>query len=133
MIESQMNAVAFARKLRARRDELKAKRKRELIKFNQAFENWKKELGKWLAVNGKKRAATILRKEGHNHRYRDDSYISVLLKGHPEPPRYPSSTTIEQIDSMLRQIAITGQNTIRVTEDMVNKYFKDENDNEEGE
>jgi hypothetical protein len=125
MLDTQMNAAAFAKKLRARQAALKIQHKRDLAKYAQDFEVWKAALARFLTHDARKNVERIFRSQIDKDRYRDSYWKNVVLAGCPEPPKKPTDEVIRKIMTALHHIAITGQKTVRVTSDEVEKYFGD--------
>lgn len=127
-----MNTLAFAKKLRTRRYELRKRHTQALRSYAMAFDIWKRSLGAWVANTARVNTASLNHKNVYaSSRYRDEHYIQVLMKGHPTPPNRPDDSVIKKIDSLLRHLAITGQKTVRVNESTVAELFDDRASDEE--
>jgi hypothetical protein len=132
MLDTSMNALLFAKKLRARQSELKSKYKKDLEKYARDFESWKQALARFLVNDAHKNVAKILRSQFSQNSYRhDDNWKSIILIGYPEPPKRPTDEVIRKIAAALRHIAITWQKTVRLDARELEVYFSDEKDEDE--
>ncbi len=127
---SKIKATTFAAKLRKRLAELKSKRQKDLDAHSSAVEQWRKDMETWITAHLKKRVAAInvsaLRK--CESRYGDGPHFdkSAFFAGAPETPKYPSDEKVRKIQSLLRHIGITGQETVQVSTDEVDALFGDD-------
>jgi len=131
MLDTSMNAILFAKKLRQRQSELKAKHKKDLDKYARDFESWKAALARFLVNDARKNVERIFRTQIDKDRYRDSYWKNVVLAGCPEPPKRPGEEVIRKIAAALRHIAITGQKTVHLNSSDLETYFGDEADGDE--
>lgn len=132
MLDTSMNAILFAKKLRNRQAELKAKHKKDLDNYARDFESWKAALARFLVNDAHKNVAKILRSKFDTNRYNHDSYWqNVILADCPKPPMKPKDDVIRKIGSALRHIAITGQKTVHLNSSDLETYFGDEDEGDD--
>jgi len=128
MLDSSMNSILFAKKLRIRQAQLKVKYKKDLDKYARDFESWKVALSHFLVKVAKKNVERILRSQFDDNRYSDDYWKNIVLAECPKPPKRPTNEIIRKIAAALRHIAITGQKTYRVDTVDLEMYFGGENE-----
>lgn len=124
-----MNALALAKKLRARMQFLQKKRKTDLKAYDVAFETWKKDIARWFRTEPQKLIPKI-RKGDIEKRYCWGCLPDYVFKDAPKPPSKPSDKKIQEIRNTLRYIAFTGTSTVEVTQYKLDEWLGDE---EEGE
>ncbi len=133
-METTVKVVPFSKRLQARLKELKAQRGPALKKFNADFTKWKQDLALWTMRNAKKKVENITIDEVREaRRYRDSDpgfTASHFFIGAPKPPAYPSDKPIREIQRTLRHMAITGQETMRVSSSDIEKWFPEEDDDD---
>jgi len=125
MLDTSMNSILFAKKLRQRQSELKAKYKKDLDKYARDFESWKAALARFLVHDAKKNVERIFRTQIDRDRYRDSYWKNAVLAGCPEPPKRPTDEVIRKIAAALRHIAITGQKMVHLNSSDLETYFGD--------
>jgi hypothetical protein len=128
-----MKATVYAKQLRELLVVLKKKRIIDLKKYNTDVGTWRKDLHKWLDREAYDIIAKITNSElqGIDRRYgRNEPGFDtdLFFIGAPKPPVYPSDKTIRSIQSQLRHLAITGQNTIKVSENDTKQFFWSEDE-----
>lgn len=133
MIQTKMKALVFAKKLRAQIEVLKKQKAAEERKFNADFAKWQKELEAWTKANVLKRVRAITKNEvKEHHRYRDDRGFSTsaIFAGCPTAPEFPKQAEdrIKKCRTLLRQLALTGQEMVHIDTSDVKKIFGDEDD-----
>jgi hypothetical protein len=128
MLDTSMNAILFAKKLRQRQSELKTKYKKDLDKYARDFESWKAALARFLVNDAKKNVEKLLRSKFDENRYSEDYWKSTVLADCPKPPKRPTDEVIRKIAAALRHIAITGQKTVHLNSSDLETYFGDEAD-----
>lgn len=120
MIDTKMPAIAFARKLRARRDALKVTRTAEIAKHKQAVKKWRVKLAAWLAANAHNIADAADATSSRWNRGVD----SLAVHNMPQPPKEPGEgRLIKKIDSVLRRLALTGQKHVTLNPAEVDELF----------
>lgn len=122
MLETTMNAVDLAKKLRAELTKLRAQRVKDLAAYDKDFQSWKKELLHWLHLNGNLRVEKITKGEVQRS-YKNTFNTEAFFASGPKPPQEPSDERIRTIQAMLRHLGITGQKTVRVTSEDVERLF----------
>jgi hypothetical protein len=132
-IETKIKTTVFAKKLKARLVQLKAKREQDIAKYKVDFVTWKKDLLKWTLASSKARVDAITPKSTcprteRQYRNSDDAPFDTkaFFLACPDAPTYPSDKQIRDITTLLRQLSISGTETIRLTPSYVHKYFGDE-------
>lgn len=120
-METTMKVPALARKLRARLVELKKERVKHLADYDKKFAAWKRETAKWLREVPAGRMKDVTKAEV-NGWHRGDLPAKVMA-GIPQPPDFPSDDAIKRVQKTLRYVAVTGQNTIRVSARDVEEWF----------
>ena len=128
-----IKATVYAKKLREHLAVLKKKRIIDLKKYNTDVDTWRKDLHKWIDREAYDIITKIANSELQDvdRRYaRNEAGFDTMrfFIGAPKPPVYPSDKAIRSIQSQLRHIAITGQNTIKVSESDTKQFFGDEED-----
>lgn len=134
MFETSMKTEVLVKKLHARQKVLKARRPAEIKKYNDAILAWKKKMAAWLKENAVDRISTItktdLQSNENNHRWGNNPGFDVatFFRGAPRPPVFPPEKQLRGIQKLLRQLAITGQATVRFTSTEVDALFADPDD-----
>jgi len=131
MNDNKMLATTFAKKLRARRVELRKAHTVALRKYDVDFMAWKVSLAAWLKQSAAKNVDRIMKGDMDRGSYHNRSWSNVVLDGHPVPPKKPSDETVRRIDAKLRHIAITGQKYVTVTERDTEELFGSTEDDDE--
>lgn len=130
MFETTMKAVVLAKKLRARLAEIKKTRPAKLKAYDVAVAKWKRDMITWTksAVETRVMAITKAELQANEGRYRYSIGFDAgsFFKGAPQPPRFPDDKQQRAIQRLLRQLAITGQETVRFTGKEVEELFTDE-------
>lgn len=129
-----MPALKWAAKLKAKLKTLKAARPKELAYYKADCAAWRIAMKTWISKHGTKRVEEINDSElkSSEDRYRRNDGVdfnhSAFFKDAPKTPKYPAMTEkrIGQIQAALRGLAITGQKTVRVDDEMIKKFFGDE-------
>jgi hypothetical protein len=124
-METKMKALAYSRHLHTRLKELQAKRKKDIVVYDKLLAQWRKDMVVWLHNTGSDRilkmSKTSLQKE---RRYTATGLdVQAFFIGAPPVPKYPSDEQINKIKALLRQLAISHQDTITVSTEDVEKYL----------
>lgn len=122
-----MKATAFAKKLRAQLAKRKAARTAAMKKFAADFHLWKLAFTAWLRANGPARVQAIKPDDGTSYR-RHPFDVEAFFKGAPERPKDPEFKDIRAIQTELRRLGITGQETVRVSDNDMAKLFVGDDD-----
>ncbi len=134
MLQTKMKSTDLAKKLRLRLKELTARRKGELTKYERAVNAWKTAMAKWVKLNGPKKIAALPKSDlkEHNGRWRNNPGFSTEMfwNGCPSAPKYPDDKQARAVRTLLRQLGITGQQTVHLGTDEVKKLFMDEGDDD---
>jgi hypothetical protein len=113
----------YARKLRARRDELTKARLTAKAKYLREVDNWRRELAVFLRDVA---ATAAINAPPRQRRYSDDSWQSFVLSGAPKPPSMPDySKAIDRINRRLRGLAVIGAKYTNPTSDELDELFGD--------
>lgn len=119
---TKMKVKPFAAKLRKRLAELKAQRTKDVAAYTAKAETWRREMVTWVTANAKQRIAGITNADLRRH---ESSYGGVhfnaagFFAGAPQPPTYPSDKQIRKVESLLRHLGITGQETVQMSTEEV--------------
>jgi len=126
-METTVKATVIASKLRARIAELKKQRAKASVSFGRLAKQWRADLVNWFKTEGARCAAlqTPAKWDGNSYGCRN------ILDDAPKPPKAWDDTQLKRCRSLLRQIGITGQQTIRMSESEVDRYFKDKEANDD--
>ena len=128
-METTMKVAVLSKKLRARLGVLKKERTKLLAEYDKKFEAWKRDVAKWLREVPADRVASVKKGELRDGRWNRADLPARVFAGQPKPPTYPSDEAIEKIHKTLRYVAVTGQQTIRVSPHDVEEWFgKGDND-----
>jgi hypothetical protein len=128
MTETKMKTVAFAKKLRERKAELKDRLAKEKKDYEAAVKAWRVDLQAWV---DRELSARISRLSAQRDRYSRRGDYSDLFTGAPEPPVMPSTADkVHKIDGMLRRLSITGQETVKVTDGDLSVFADDATDDD---
>ncbi len=133
---TEMSAIKLANKLRVKLKILKAARPGEIAKYRRALTAWRRDMAAWIEAHGKARVMKISDTElrEHDERYRYTGYADLpafnhvqFFDGAPRTPLYPKASRekIAAIQKALRHLAITGQKTVKVDSEMIEKFFND--------
>lgn len=134
MIESKMKAVVFAKKVREQIVKLQKKKALEAKKFEADFAKWQKDFEAWMKANALKRVRGITKAHVKEHKgyHRGDLGFDVgeFFRGCPTAPRFPteSEDRIKKCRTVLRQLAITGQEMVHIDKYDIDKLFGLEDD-----
>ena len=93
--------------------------KTELYAKQLRIKRWRLDLARWIQENGGQRVLDA--KPMKNPHWSDRAGFSTddFFRGSPQPPDYPDDKVICEIQALLRQLGITGQETVTVsTEDV---------------
>jgi hypothetical protein len=132
MDDSSMSALLFAKKLRARQTELRARQAVASKAYAGLFEKWKKDLAVFLSKKAPAVCKTITREMVCSTDYHRGTYWrDAIFKDAPKPPKRPNNPVIGKIATHLRRLAITGQKFVTVTTREVDELFSDEDDSED--
>ncbi len=127
-MDTKVKATVYAKALRARLAELKAAREKALAAYKTGVVAWRAELTTWIVDNAKKRIAAVGADEIKRHRTgynrRDAFAPGYFFVGAPQPPEYPDDKQIRDISALLRQLGITGVETVNVSTEDVKKYLE---------
>ncbi len=126
-LQTKVNATKYAARLRARLAEVIKKRQRALKTYKTDVMKWQKDIASWVEGEGFARARNLKAKKDERDYDRRtlgfDPY--AFFSGCPKPPKYPDDKLIREIRAMLRQLAITGQQTIHLYTSDVEHIFGD--------
>lgn len=118
-MDLKIKTELYAKQLRARLKELKDARPKQLADYHDAVKRWRLDLARWIQENGGRRVLDA--KPVKNPHWSDCAGFSTddFFRGSPQPPDYPDDKVIREIQALLRQLGITGQETVTVsTEDV---------------
>jgi hypothetical protein len=132
-MHTKIKVTVYAKKLRAKRDELKKQHEKDLASYKGSFATWKLALEKWIKDNASPRikqinVAEIQACESRGHYSSSDNAgfrTGSFFAGAPKPPTYPKNKCIREIDNLPRHLAITGQTTVSVSTEDVARYLGD--------
>lgn len=124
-METIVNTLTYSKKLRTRLRELEAERAKATESHKAAVVKWRREIVAWVKANADK-AATLQISEPRGY-YGDERGLNFnpchFFHGAPAAPVKPKDDQIRKVRALLRQLAITGQKTIRVSTKDVAEIF----------
>jgi hypothetical protein len=125
MMETKIKALAYSKHLHARLKELQTQRKKDIVAYDKALADWRKAMVVWLHNTGSDRVLKMTRSSLMKERRYTSNGIDTqtFLAGAPVVPKYPSDDGINKIKALLRQLAITRQDTVTVSTEDVEKYL----------
>jgi hypothetical protein len=126
-METRLKAVAYAKQLKARLEELQAQRKKDLKKYEEDLSTWRGAMIVWLRGEGVNRIVKMPKSKLQEERrwssgspgFASDAFFA----GAPKVPACPSDKPILKIRALLRQLAISGQEHITVSTKDVEEYL----------
>lgn len=127
-IETKMRTSVFMRKLRTRLKTLQKKRLAAIKAYDVAVAKWRIAMVNWLKVDAPDRVRNITKTElkKHDHRWRGPGFDTTdFFHGAPKPPIYPSAKQVREIQTVLKQLAISEQSVVHFDTGEVKKYFED--------
>lgn len=125
-METTIKAAVLAKALKARIATLKTERSEALAKFAKDFDAWKTAARKWVVAELPKRIQAARYSDVNNRSYRNNDLNLddvVLLAGAPKPPQYPSDERLRKVQALLRQLAISGQATMKLSTKEFEEFF----------
>lgn len=120
-MEARMKTSVLATKLRARLVVLKKDHAVSVAKYDAAFEQWKTDVAAWAQRDMPARVAAL--KKSEVVVYSRSALPESVFRGIPTPPPIPSRERIEKIQKTLRFVALTGQQTISVSQREVDDWL----------
>lgn len=127
-MEVTMKTALLAAKLRTRLVTLKKEHIVAIAKYDVALAQWKSDVIAWLKREVPSRVSNI-KKADMAHRYGRSGLPDSVFQGLPSSPPFPSRDHIDKVQKTLRFIALTGQETIRVSQHEVDAWLgKDDSD-----
>jgi hypothetical protein len=131
-METSLNTLSYAKKLRTRLAALKARRTKNLKRYDIELKAWKLALKNWVLENVDDRIKKMTRTAiGNGRTHYHDGWSTNFFIGAPKEPRKSNEDKlIQDIQGLLRHLAITGQKTIRVSTRDVERYFADETEDD---
>jgi len=134
-METTVNSLEFAKKLKKRLKELHAEKQRAQKKFQADLATWKKALDRWVISNVHDHIVRIGVKEIQDNpmHYGDSPGFDTkrFFRGAPKPPAYPNSSCIREIQKTLRLLGLTGQKMLRVSPSDIERWFGEVDGDEE--
>lgn len=131
-METRMNAVTLAKRLKSRMATLKKERIAALKKYDVDFETWKKDVAKWLKTEPQKAIPRVKKSDLENSRYGCHTALpNFVFEGIPKSPARPSDESIREIQKTLRYISFTETKTIEVTQRKLDEWLGKDDDGEE--
>jgi hypothetical protein len=131
-MQTKVKATLYASKLRAALKDKKQDRAKALKLYMAQLVNWRNDLRKWITAHASDRIDDITAKSLQGDRYsRHNSPgfdAGKFFNGAPRPPEYPGDKQIRAIQAVLRQLAMTGQQTITVSTEDVTRLMGDAED-----
>lgn len=127
-METTINALQWARKLRAVLAKLQKKRQSAVRAHRAAVVKWRRELVTWVRTNAERRVAS-LSVDSNRRRYGSDDRgfsSSAFFVGAPPAPRLPDADHIREIQKTLRYIAVTGVKNVHVSREDVARLLGDD-------
>jgi hypothetical protein len=124
-METKMKALAYSRHLHTRLKELQTRRKKNIVAYDKALAEWRKAMVVWLHNAGSDRILKMPKSSLQKERRYTATGLDVqaFFIGAPPVPKYPSDEQINKIKALLRQLAISRQDTITVSTEDVEKYL----------
>lgn len=125
-METIVNTLTYSKKLRTRLRELEAEKVSATAAHKAAVTKWRKDLLAWVKSNAEERTAKLSIEKPN--RWGDDRLNfspEQFFRGAPKAPVAPTDDQIRKVRALLRQLAITGQKTIRVSTKDVAELFGD--------
>jgi hypothetical protein len=112
------------------------KRKEAMLTYEDEVIEWKRAMRLWITNNGANRVERVTRAElvecnsGKGwHSSREAGFdMGAFFAGAPRPPVFPSNDRISRVRNTLRHLAITGQSTIVVGTEELNRMFGEDED-----
>lgn len=127
-MDTTIKVTVYAKSLQGRLADLKAAREKALEAHRNDLTKWRKSLVDWIAKNAKSRIGAITVDELKRTRYGANCTpfdTSSFFRGCPDAPTYPDDKQIREITALLRQLGITGQDTVKVSTSDVERYLGD--------
>jgi hypothetical protein len=124
---TKIKTRVYEAKLRKKLAELKAERPKLLKAHKDALVRWRKALLKWLVENGPSRVDAIkLERRNRFHRDGEAAFDTrSFFAGAPQAPVLQDDKQIREIQSLLRHLAISKQETVQVSTEDVERYLGD--------
>ena len=121
-MNTTMSSAKYKQQLQKRLDALKKVKATIMAQYRRDIESWKLDLCRWLDEHGRDRVNGAKLQHTWSHSQSID-YV-VFFAGSPKPPNKPTiDKKIREIQTLIRQLDISGRQMVNLSTDDVTRYF----------